>query len=235
MLLELKNIAVYYGKAQALAGVSLEVAEGEIVVIIGSNGAGKTTTLKSIAGLVRPAKGEIWLGGHRIDGQPAEKVVREGISICMEGRRLFPFMTVLENLHMGAFRRRDRGEIRKDLEGIFGTFPVLEKRQKQKAGTLSGGEQQMVAIARALMSRPKLLLLDEPSLGLAPKVVEDVERTVEALNKTGLTILLVEQNAEMALGLAHRGYLLEVGDITMAGDGQELRGNDYVRRVYLGI
>jgi branched-chain amino acid transport system ATP-binding protein len=235
MLLELKDIAVYYGKAQALKGISLKVDEGEIVVIIGSNGAGKTTTLKSIAGLVRPAQGEIWLEGRRIDGQPPEKVVREGISICMEGRRLFPFMTVLENLHMGAFRRRDRGGIRSDLESVFGTFPVLEKRQKQKAGTLSGGEQQMVAIARALMSRPRLLLLDEPSLGLAPKVVEDVERTVEALNKTGLTILLVEQNAEMALALAHRGYVLEVGNITVAGDGQALRGNDHVQKFYLGI
>lgn len=235
MSLELKHIAVYYEKAEALKDISINVAEGEIVVIIGSNGAGKTTTLKSIAGLVHPTRGEIWFEGHRIDGEPPEKMVSKGISISMEGRRLFPFMTTLENLQMGAFRRRDKDEIRHDLESAFETFPVLEKSQKQKAGTLSGGEQQMLAIARALMSRPKLLLLDEPSLGLAPIVVAHLAKTVKKLNEKGLTILLVEQNAEMALTLAHRGYVIEVGRITMEGDSQTLRGNDYVREAYLGI
>lgn len=234
-MLEVKHIAVHYEKAQALKDVSINVAEGEIVVIIGSNGAGKTTTLKSITGLVHLTRGEIWFEGDRIDEEHPEKMVSKGISICMEGRRLFPFMTTLENLQMGAFWRRDKDEIRRDLESAFEAFPVLEKRQKQKAGTLSGGEQQMLAIARALMSRPRLLLLDEPSLGLAPIVVAHLAKAVKRLNETGLTILLVEQNAEMALTLAHRGYVLEVGRITMEGDSQTLRGNDYVKTAYLGI
>lgn len=235
MLLEVKQIAVHYEKAEALRDVSIKVDKGEVVVIIGSNGAGKTTTLKSIAGLIHPTRGEIWFEGQRIDRLPPEKMVSKGISISMEGRRLFPFMTTLENLQMGAFQRRDKDEIRRDLESAFEVFPVLEKRQKQKAGTLSGGEQQMLAIARALMSRPKLLLLDEPSLGLAPMVVAHLATSVKRLREKGLTILLVEQNAEMALTLAHRGYVLEVGRITMEGDSQALRGNDYVKRAYLGI
>jgi len=235
MSLEVKHIAVYYEKAEALKDVSIKVDKGEVVVIIGSNGAGKTTTLKSIAGLVHPARGEIWFEGHRIDREPPEKMVSKGVSISMEGRRLFPFMTVLENLQMGAFQRKDKDEIHRDLESAFEVFPVLEERQKQNAGTLSGGEQQMLAIARALMSRPRLLLLDEPSLGLAPMVVAHLAKAVKRLNEMGLTILLVEQNAEMALALAHRGYVLEVGRITMEGDSQALHRNDHVREAYLGV
>jgi branched-chain amino acid transport system ATP-binding protein len=234
MLLEVKNIIIHYEKAEALKGVTIHVGEGEIVTIIGSNGAGKTTTLKAISGLVKPSSGEIWFNGQRIDKRPVESLVKGGISFCMEGRRLFPFMTVLENLQMGAFSRRDRGEISRDLQNVFERFPVLQERKKQKAGTLSGGEQQMLAIGRALMSRPKLLLLDEPSLGLAPMVVANLAKNIKELNKSGLTLLLVEQNARMALRIAHRGYVLEVGKVTTEGDTKSLRGNDHVRRAYLG-
>jgi len=233
MLLELKDIVVHYEKAEALRGVSIGVNEGEIVTIIGSNGAGKTTTLKAIAALVRPTSGEIWFEGQRIDGLPPEKIAKRDIAFCMEGRRLFPFMTVLENLEMGAYCRRDKDK--RDLENIFDLFPVLRERQRQKAGTLSGGEQQMLTIGRALMSKPKLMLVDEPSLGLAPMVVADLAKTFKELNRIGLTVLLVEQNAQMALGLAHRGYILEVGKITTEGDSQLLRNNDHVRQVYLGV
>lgn len=234
MLLEVRNIIIHYEKAEALKGVTVNVGAGEIVTIIGSNGAGKTTTLKAISGLVKPSSGEIWFNGQRIDKRPAESLVKGGISFCMEGRRLFPFMTVLENLEMGAFSRRDRGEISRDLQNVFERFPVLQERKKQKAGTLSGGEQQMLAIGRALMSRPKLLLLDEPSLGLAPMVVANLANNIKELNRAGLTLLLVEQNAQMALRIAHRGYVLEVGKVTTEGDTQSLRGNDHVRRAYLG-
>jgi len=233
MLLELKDIVVHYEKAEALRGVSIGVNEGEIVTIIGSNGAGKTTTLKAIAALVRPTSGEIWFEGQRIDGLPPEKIAKRNIAFCMEGRRLFPFMTVLENLEMGAYCRRDKDK--RDLENIFDLFPVLRERQRQKAGTLSGGEQQMLTIGRALMSKPKLMLVDEPSLGLAPMVVADLAKTFKELNRIGLTVLLVEQNAQMALSLAHRGYILEVGKITTEGDSQLLRNNDHVRQVYLGV
>lgn len=233
MLLELKDIVVHYEKAEALRGVSIGVNEGEIVTIIGSNGAGKTTTLKAIAALVRPTSGEIWFEGQRIDGLPPEKIAKRDIAFCMEGRRLFPFMTVLENLEMGAYCRRDKDK--RDLENIFDLFPVLRERQRQKAGTLSGGEQQMLTIGRALMSKPKLMLVDEPSLGLAPMVVADLAKTFKELNRIGLTVLLVEQNAQMALGLAHRGYILEVGKIATEGDSQLLRNNDHVRQVYLGV
>lgn len=233
MLLELKDIVVHYEKAEALRGVSIGVNEGEIVTIIGSNGAGKTTTLKAIAALVRPTSGEIWFEGQRIDGLPPEKIAKRDIAFCMEGRRLFPFMTVLENLEMGAYCRRDKDK--RDLENIFDLFPVLRERQRQKAGTLSGGEQQMLTIGRALMSKPKLMLVDEPSLGLAPMVVADLAKTFKELNRIGLTVLLVEQNAQMALSLAHRGYILEVGKITTEGDSQLLRNNDHVRQVYLGV
>lgn len=235
MLLEIKNTIVHYGRAEALSDISVNVDKSEIVVIIGSNGAGKTTTLKMIAGLVRPTSGEIWFEGRRIDGLPPEKMNRMGISISMEGRRLFPLMTVLENLQMGSFSRRDKHGIDNDLEAILNRFPVLRQRRAQKAGTLSGGEQQMLAIASALMSRPKLLLLDEPSLGLAPIIVANVAEIVKDLNETGLTILLVEQNAEMALRLAHRGYVLEVGKITAEGDTTYLRGSQHVKQAYLGL
>lgn len=234
MLLELKQVVVHYEKAEALKGVSLNVKDGEIVTIIGSNGAGKTTTLKSIASLVRPTRGEIWLEGHRIDGCSPEEMVKKGISICMEGRRLFPFMTVLENLQMGAFCRSDKTQVLHDIESVFDLFPVLRERKKQKGGSLSGGEQQMLTIARAMMSKPKLLLLDEPSLGLAPKLVAHMGKTARELNKGGLSILLVEQNAQMALRIARRGYVMEVGKIVLEGEAQSLYGNDYVRRAYLG-
>ncbi|MFC1965096.1 ABC transporter ATP-binding protein [Chloroflexota bacterium] len=235
MLLELKNVTVHYEKAEALKEVSVGVDEGEVVTIIGSNGAGKTTILKAIAALVRPTRGEIWFESHRIDGLPPEKIARRGVGFCMEGRRLFPFMTVLENLQMGAYCRRDKDGIRRDLENVFNLFPVLHERHRQKAGTLSGGEQQMLTIGRALMSKPKLLLIDEPSLGLAPLVVAGLARTVKELNRAELTVLLVEQNAQMALSLAHRGYILEVGKVTTEGDSQSLRSNDHVSRAYLGV
>lgn len=233
-MLELKDVVVHYGKAAALKGVSIRISEGEVVTMIGSNGAGKTTTLKAVAALVRPTSGEVWFEGRRIDRLAPEKLPGIGISICMEGRRLFPFMTVLENLEMGAFSRRGR-DIKRDLETTFELFPVLRQRQKQKAGTLSGGEQQMVTIGRALMARPKLLLLDEPSLGLAPLVIAHLAETVRELNRRGLTVLLVEQNAQMALRVAHRGYVLEVGKVTVEGDSRSLLGNDHVRRAYLGV
>jgi len=233
--LELKNVTVHYGKAIALSDVSLTVNEAEIVTMIGSNGAGKSTTLRVIAGLVRPTSGEVWFEGQRIDRNAPEKMVRTGISYCMEGRRLFPNMTVLENLEMGAITRKDREGIRKDLKDIFGRFPILEERRGQKAGTLSGGQQQMLTIGRALMSKPRLLLMDEPSLGLAPLVVEEVARTVKELNETGLSVLLVEQNAQMALSLATRGYVLEVGSVIAEGGAGPLRENDFVRSAYLGI
>jgi branched-chain amino acid transport system ATP-binding protein len=235
MLLEIKNATVHYGGAEALKNVSIEIDKGEIVVIIGSNGAGKTTTLKMIAGLVHPTSGEVWFEGSRIDGLPPEKIVTQGASIAMEGRRLFPAMTVLENLQMGSFCRRDKDGINHDLESIFSRFPVLWERRTQKAGTLSGGEQQMLAIACALMSKPKLLLLDEPSLGLAPMIVAEVAKTVKQLNEAGFTILLVEQNAEMALKLADRGYVLEVGTIIAEGDTASLRESEHVKKAYLGV
>ena len=235
MLLRFSRVDVFYGKAQALDEVTIEVEEGQIVVIVGSNGAGKTTTLKSIANLVKIRGGEIWFDGKRINGMPPEKMTEAGISICMEGRRVFPFMTVLENIEMGAFRRRDKGGIAQDCRLVFERFPILEQRQKQKAGTLSGGEQQMLAVARALMAKPRLLLLDEPSMGLAPLVITKVTEAVKDLNKTGLTILLVEQNAEMALALAQKGYVLEVGRITMEGDSKTLHDDSYIREAYLGI
>lgn len=234
-LLELKSVTVHYGKALALNDVSIAVGEGEIVTIIGSNGAGKSTTLRAIAGLVRLTSGEIWFDGKRIDRDAPERMVKTGISYCMEGRRLFPNMTVLENLDMGAISRKDREGIKKDLKSVFERFPILEERRSQKAGTLSGGQQQMLTIGRALMSKPRLLLMDEPSLGLAPMVVADVARIVKELNGLGLGVLLVEQNAQMALALASRGYVLEVGNVIVEGDAEPLRENDFVKSAYLGI
>ena len=233
MMLELKDVSVNYDKVKALKGVSLEIDEGEMVSIVGANGAGKTTTLKTIMGLLHPSAGEVWFGGERIDGKRTEDIVRRGIAFCMEGRRLFPFMTVLENLQMGAFSRRGGGG-RDQLEKVFELFPDLRGRVKQKAGTLSGGQQQMVTIGRSLMSGPRLLMLDEPSLGLAPMVVSEVAKTILALNKEGLTVLLVEQNARMALRISDRAYALEVGEVTASGDSESLSQSDYVRRAYLG-
>ena len=233
MMLELKDVSVNYDKVKALKGVSLEIDEGEMVSIVGSNGAGKTTTLKTIMGLLHPSAGEVWFGGERIDGKRTEDIVRRGIAFCMEGRRLFPFMTVLENLQMGAFTRRGGGG-REQLEKVFELFPDLRGRVKQKSGTLSGGQQQMVTIGRSLMSDPKLLMLDEPSLGLAPMVVSEVAKTIKELNHQGLTVLLVEQNARMALRISDRAYALEVGEVTASGDSESLSQSDYVRRAYLG-
>jgi branched-chain amino acid transport system ATP-binding protein len=234
MLLEKKHVVVHFEKAEALKGVSIKVDDGEIATIIGPNGAGKSTTLKAIAALIQLTRGEIWFEGFRVDGCRPEEMVRRGISICMEGRRLFPFMTVYENLQMGAYCRKDKVEIERDIERIIEQLPVLSQRKKQKAGTLSGGEQQMLTIGRALMSRPKLLLLDEPSLGLAPIIVAEVGKIVKELNKSGLAVLLVEQNAQMALKLAHKGYVMEVGKIIMEGDAKSLLKSDHVRQAYLG-
>jgi branched-chain amino acid transport system ATP-binding protein len=233
MLLEFKDVSVNYDKVKALKNVSLEVAEGEMVSIVGANGAGKTTTLKTIIGLLRPAAGEVWFEGERIDGKSTEKIVRHGIAFCMEGRRLFPYMSVLENLEMGAFSRRGK-DTKDGLARVFELFPDLHGREKQKAGTLSGGQQQMVTIGRSLMSGPKLLMLDEPSLGLAPMVVNQVAKTIAALNKEGLTVLLVEQNARMALRISDRAYALEVGEVAVSGDSASLGKSDYIRKAYLG-
>jgi len=234
MLLELTDVEVDYGKVRALKGISITVAEGETVSIVGANGAGKTTTLKTVCGLLKPSAGEVRFNGDRIDGRRTEDIVRRGIAFCMEGRRLFPFMSVIENLQMGAYTRRDKGT-KAELDRVFELFPDLKDRQRQAAGTLSGGQQQMVTIGRSLMSRPRLLMLDEPSLGLAPLVVSQVARTIQELNKQGLTVLLVEQNARMALRISDRAYALEVGEVTVQGESDELSKSDYVRRAYMGV
>jgi len=233
MLLELKDVSVDYGKVRALKGVSIEVGEGEMVSIVGANGAGKTTMLRCIAGLLRPSAGEVWFDGRRIDGRHTEEIVKRGVGFCMEGRRLFPFMTVLENLRMGAYIRRDK-EIKDDLERVFEIFPVLRERRKQKAGTLSGGQQQMLTLGRSLMGRPRLLMLDEPSLGLAPLVVSDLANTIKRLHEDGLTVLLVEQNARMALRISDRAYALEVGEVVVSGGSESLNRDGYIKKAYLG-
>jgi branched-chain amino acid transport system ATP-binding protein len=233
-MLELADIHTYYGNIRALRGVSLSVAPGEIVTLIGSNGAGKTTTLRTIIGMARPRRGTITYGGHRLDSLPTDRIVRLGIAQSPEGRRIFPRMTVLENLELGAFARRDRAAIAPDLERVFALFPRLAQRATQQGGTLSGGEQQMLAIGRALMARPTLLLLDEPSMGLAPILVETIFRIVQDINRQGTTILLVEQNARMALGVAHRGYVMQTGRIVLQAPAAELLRSDLVRKTYLG-
>ncbi len=233
-ILELHDVHTYYGSIQALKGISLDVSQGEIVTLLGANGAGKTTTLRSINGLNRPRQGSIRFEGQEITETPPHEIVARGIAQSPEGRRLFPRMTVLENLEMGAFQRKDRAGIKEDLERVFGLFPRLHERRSQKAGTLSGGEQQMCAIGRALMARPRLLLLDEPSLGLAPIFVERIFEIVETINKQGTSILLVEQNALMALDAAHRGYVLETGRIVLADSAAALKRNEQVRKTYLG-
>jgi branched-chain amino acid transport system ATP-binding protein len=234
MLLEVSDIHTYYGTIEALKGVSLEVREGEIVTLIGSNGAGKSTTLRSINGINPPRRGTIRFAGEDVTQRPPHDIVKMGISQSPEGRRLFGRMTVVENLEMGAFQRNDRAGIKEDMERVFELFPRLRERRSQNAGTLSGGEQQMCAIGRALMARPKLLLLDEPSMGLAPILVDKIFEIVQEINMQGTTILLVEQNALIALGIASRGYVLETGRITLADDAEALRGNERVRKAYLG-
>jgi branched-chain amino acid transport system ATP-binding protein len=233
-VLKLEGIHTYYGSIHALKGVSLEVREGEIVTLLGSNGAGKSTTLRSINGLNRPRRGRIHFQGREITNAAPHTIVKLGIAQSPEGRRLFPRMSVLENLEMGAFQRTDRSGLKEDIERVFTLFPRLAERRSQKAGTMSGGEQQMCAIGRALMARPKLLMLDEPSMGLAPIFVEKIFEIVQEINKQGTPILLVEQNALMALEVAKRGYVLETGRVALADDAEKLRQNEEVRKAYLG-
>ncbi len=233
-MLELRNVHSFYGHIHALKGISLTVDRGEIVTLIGANGAGKSTTIRTISGLVHPRHGEIYLEGERIDGLPPHRVTELGVAQAPEGRWIFPRLTVMENLEMGAFIREDPDGIREDLEYVFRLFPRLQERQDQLGGTLSGGEQQMLAIGRALMGRPRLLLLDEPSMGLAPMLVERIFETIQSINREGMTILLVEQNALMALQIAHRGYVLQTGEIVLEGTAEELRADEMVRKAYLG-
>jgi len=232
--LAVESVHAYYGHIHALHGISLTVEEGEIVTLIGANGAGKSTTLKTISGFLRPRPGKVLLDGASISGLAPHDITRRGICMVPEGRRIFPRMTVLENLEMGAFARHDRREIQEDLDRVNTLFPRLKERIAQVAGTLSGGEQQMLAIGRGLMARPKILLLDEPSMGLAPVLVELIFQTIRNINAQGVTILLVEQNALMALRIARRGYVLETGRIVLTDQAERLRQNDLVRKSYLG-
>jgi branched-chain amino acid transport system ATP-binding protein len=235
-MLELKNVKTFYGNIQALKDVSLKISEGEIITLIGANGAGKSTTLMSICGIVPPRSGEILFMGQPIQEIAPNNIVSLGISQVPEGRRIFPFLTVAENLDMGAFLRNDKDEIKRDIQYIYELFPILAERRNQAGGTLSGGEQQMLAISRALMAKPRLLLMDEPSLGLAPIIVKqifDIIRKINAESKT--TIFLVEQNANMALKVAHRGYVMETGRVTFSDSAENLMANDEVRKAYLGI
>jgi branched-chain amino acid transport system ATP-binding protein len=234
VLLRVEGIHTFYGTIEALKGITLEVHEGEVVTLIGANGAGKSTTLRSINGLNQPREGRIEFRGKDITRRPPHDIVAMGISQSPEGRRLFPHMSVIENLEMGAFQRNDRREIREDLDRVYGLFPRLAERKNQKAGTMSGGEQQMCAIGRALMARPQLLMLDEPSMGLAPIFVEKIFEIIEEINRQGTTILLVEQNALMALDAADRGYVLETGRVALDDEAKNLRENERVRKAYLG-
>ena len=233
-ILELEDVHTYYGSIHALKGISLDVREGEIVTLLGANGAGKSTTLRSINGLNHPRRGRISFQGDDITNESAHSIVKRGVAQSPEGRRLFPRMTVFENLEMGAFQRTDREAMKEDIDRVFTLFPRLAERRTQKAGTLSGGEQQMVAMGRALMARPKLLMLDEPSMGLAPIFVEKIFEIVVEINKQGTPILLVEQNALMALEVANRGFVLETGKVALADDAKSLRSNEQVRKTYLG-
>jgi branched-chain amino acid transport system ATP-binding protein len=234
-LLELQDVDAFYGRVQALHSVSINVDQSEIVALIGSNGAGKTTTLRTISGLMHPAKGSISFGGQDITKTPAHKIVGLGICQSPEGRRLFPRMQVIDNLQMGAYTRTDKQGIQQDMQRVFDLFPRLKERSTQLAGTLSGGEQQMLAMGRAMMSRPKLLMLDEPSLGLAPILVDTIFKTILEINAAGTPILLVEQNAVRALEVAHRGYVLETGNVVQKGSGKELLNSPDVQRAYLGM
>lgn len=234
MLLEVKNITVHYGKSIAVQDVSLEVAEGAVVSIIGANGAGKSTILRALSGLEPLTSGEIWFMGNKINGKATTDIVKLGMTHIPEGRQLFPHLTVLSNLKLGASLRKDKDGINKDLEEVYKLFPTLLERSNQKAGTLSGGEQQMLAIGRGLMSKPKLLLMDEPSLGLAPKLVDELAPIIKNVNQRGVSVLLVEQNVQLALGVASRGYVLQVGRVVLEGDIAKIRSSDLVKRAYLG-
>jgi branched-chain amino acid transport system ATP-binding protein len=233
-MLQVKDIHTYYGHIHALKGISLTVEKGEIVTLIGANGAGKTTTLKTISGLLQPKQGEIWLEGERIDRLPAHIIVTKGIGQSPEGRKIFSRLTVQENLYMGAYSRKDDDGIKRDLDFVYSLFPRLAERRTQPGGTLSGGEQQMLAMGRAMMSHPRVLMLDEPSMGLAPVLVEAIFETIKKLNQEGTTILLIEQNAAKALRVAHRGYVIETGQIIIQDNAANLRQNEMVRKSYLG-
>lgn len=234
-LLEVKDVHTYYGNIHALRGVSLSVNEGEIVTLIGANGAGKSTTLKTISGIIRPRLGSIHLAGEDLAQYPAHDIVTKGLVQVPEGRGIFARLTVMENLELGAYIRHDNAQILRDIELIFGLFPRLRERRKQVAGTLSGGEQQMLAMGRALMGHPRVLLLDEPSMGLAPILVESIFETIKNINQEGTTILLVEQNALMALQIAHRGYVIQTGEIVLQDEAKALQDNEMVQKAYLGI
>lgn len=234
-MLEVKDLVVAYGRVQAVKGISFTVEQGQIVSLLGTNGAGKTTTLRTISGLVKPVSGEVWLDGERLDGTPAHAIVARGIAHSPEGRKLFPRMSVEDNLLLGAFTRRDHAGIRDDLDRVYALFPVLGERRQQPSGLFSGGEQQMLAMGRAMMSRPRLLMLDEPSMGLSPIMTQTIMQTIAELRASGTTVLLVEQNAQAALTLADKGYVLEVGRIVFGDTGRALLADDRVRRTYLGV
>ncbi len=233
-MLKIENLTVRYGMIEAIKGISFHVNDGEIVTLIGSNGAGKTTTMHAISGLIKPHSGTITLDDQDLIKMPAHKIITQGLAQVPEGRRVFAEQTVKENLLLGAYHRKDKDEILKDLDYVFELFPRLKEREKQLAGTLSGGEQQMLAMGRALMAKPKILLLDEPSMGLSPLLVKEIFRIIEEINKKGTTVLLVEQNAKMALAIADRAYVLETGKITLEGTGEELSASEQVRKAYLG-
>uniref|UniRef100_A0A7C5VLU2 ABC transporter ATP-binding protein n=1 Tax=Fervidobacterium thailandense TaxID=1008305 RepID=A0A7C5VLU2_9BACT len=234
-ILEIEGLHVYYGAIHAIKGISFKVEPGKIVTLIGANGAGKTTTLSTIAGLIKPRRGKIIYNGQEIQGLPPHAINRMGICLVPEGRRIFPNLTVMENLMMGAYNRKDKNGVKQDLEWVFSLFPRLAERKNQLGGTLSGGEQQMLAISRGLMSRPKVMMMDEPSLGLAPILVEEVFEIIKKINKEGVTILLVEQNAVGALKISDYGYVLETGNITLEGHSKELLANEQVKKAYLGL
>ena len=233
-MLEVKNLSVHYGMIQAVRNVNFKVNEGEIVSLIGANGAGKSTILKTLSGLIHPSEGEIVYLGENIASTSAKKIVEKGLVQVPEGRHVFPGLTVKENLELGAFLRKDKEEIQKDMEAVFERFPILKERKDQDAQTRSGGEQQMLAMGRALMSRPKLLLLDEPSMGLAPIFIREIFKIIQEIQKTGTTVLLIEQNAKMALSISNRAYVLETGSVVLSGTGQELLESDEIQKAYLG-
>ena len=233
-MLEVKNLSVHYGMIQAVRNVDFKVNEGEIVSLIGANGAGKSTILKTLSGLIHPSEGEILYLGENIASTSAKKIVEKGLVQVPEGRHVFPGLTVKENLELGAFLRKDKEEVQKDMEAVFERFPILKERKDQDAQTLSGGEQQMLAMGRALMSRPKLLLLDEPSMGLAPIFIREIFKIIQEIQKTGTTVLLIEQNAKMALSISNRAYVLETGSVVLSGTGQELLESDEIQKAYLG-
>ncbi|MGQ0658515.1 MAG: ABC transporter ATP-binding protein [Chromatiales bacterium] len=235
MLLQIKDIGVNFGKVAALKSVSVNLPQGGMVTLIGSNGAGKSTTLRTISGLARPSKGEIWFDGQRIDRLPPDRILRLGIAHVPEGRRVFRDLTVIENLRLGAYTRKDKAGVERDLEEVFNHFPRLRERSGQLARSMSGGEQQMLSVGRALMSRPRLLLLDEPSLGLAPLIVREIAHILVAINKNGVGVVLVEQNAELALEISHYAYVLETGRLALEGESRSLMNNEHVRKAYLGL